>query len=196
MRFRLPGYDADVRVKRESSPISRAAIGVLALPVSYGGKRRRHALFACVTALSLCSMAVHAQDRADWRSLGQLKPGDRVAVLLKAHGTTVATFQSWSPDQIALDSLTIRKQDVQRVSRYRTGVWSRGKTALLGATIGGVAGLGVGLGLGGNCGHSLGPCPSRGALGAIFAGIAAAVGAGIGALLPHRRVDVIYAASR
>ena len=138
--------------------------------------------------------AAHAQDRTDWRSLGQLRAGDRIAVSLKAHGRKDGTFQSWSAEQIALDSGSVRREDVQTVRRFRTGGWSRGRTALLGAAIGGGAGLAAGLGTGGNCAKSYGPCISRGALGGALGGIGAVIGAGIGALIPHHRIDVVYTA--
>lgn len=162
----------------------------------------RHCGFA---GLLLCCATVHAQDRADWQALAQLHPGDRVTIALKAHGSSAqrslsqkndGIFQSWTPDQINMDSATVRREDVQTVARYRKTGWGRGKSALLGAGIGGAIGAGVGIGLGGgDCGHSIGPCVSRGAGGAIVGGAGALLGAIIGALIPHHHAaDIIYAA--
>lgn len=161
-------------------------------------RRWRAGKFGGIVYLSgifLFPLVAIAQDSHDWGALQQLKSGERVAVSLKAHRTTEGIFQSWSQQEIVLDSGTLPKEAVRKISRYRKGVWSRGKTALVGAGIGGGAGLAIGLAAGGGCGHSFGPCFSRGEVGGVFAGIGAILGAGIGALIPHRRLDLIYSSS-
>lgn len=158
----------------------------LAAPICVG--------IACLPGIFFHPATANGQDRTDWRSLGRLIPGDRVVVSLNTRGTTGGIFKEWSPEWIALDFGTARREEVLKISRYRTGVWSRGKTALLGAAIGGAAGLGVGIGTGDNCKGSLGPCFSRASFGGALAGVGAVIGASIGALIPHRGLDVIYAA--
>ncbi len=154
--------------------------------------RYNRVMFRCAVGVLLSLTVAFAQDRSSWQSLAVLKTGDRVAISLKAHGKTDGMFQSRTPEQIIVDSTTMRRDDVAKVSRYRKGVWSRGKTALVGAAIGGGAGLAIGLGAGGCDMHTIGPC-FRGELGGVVAGLGIVFGAGIGVLIPHRRMDLIYA---
>src|SRR5579862_9321357 len=93
--------------------------------------------------LLFCCVTLHAQERGNWQVLAQLHPGDRVTVAVKARGSKKGIFQSWDADQIHLESATVRREEVQTVARQRAGGWGRGKTALLGAGIGGAIGAGV-----------------------------------------------------
>jgi hypothetical protein len=147
--------------------------------------------FLILAAVCSLSTAAHAQDRHDWQSLAQLKPGDSIRLSLKT-GPVTGAFQAFTPDQITAGTVTAKKEDVVKIERYRQGTWGRGKTAAIGALIGFGAGFGIGAGLTG-CGHTqFGPCISRGAGGAIAGAAGAIVGAGIGALIPHHSKDLIY----
>jgi hypothetical protein len=148
---------------------------------------------SCLILAAFCfiSTAAHAQDRHDWQSLAQLKPGDNIRLSLKT-GPVTGAFQSWTPEQVTAGTLVARKEDVVKIERYHPGTWGRGKTAAVGALIGFGAGFGIGAGLTG-CDHNqFGPCISRGGGGAIAGAAGAIIGAGIGALIPHHSKDLIY----
>jgi hypothetical protein len=114
--------------------------------------------------------------------------------LIKGQYSVTGSFQAWTPEQVTVGSTTAKRKDVAKVERFRTGVWGRGKTSLVGALIGGGAGSAIGAGVGG-CGHnSLGPCVTRAEGAGIAGGVGAIVGAIVGAVLPHHRMDLIYMA--
>ena len=144
------------------------------------------------TLAVLCALATAAagQDRSDWQSLAQLRPGDTIRLSLKT-GSVNAAFRDFAPQQVTAGNVTAKKEDVLKVERYRKG--GRGKAAAIGAVIGFGAGFTIGAATGGGCGHSIGPCLSRGALGGILGGVGAILGAGVGALLPRRSTELIYA---
>jgi hypothetical protein len=100
----------------------------------------------------------------------------------------------WTAEQVTVGSTTAKREDVTKLERYRKGGWSRGKTAAVGALIGGGSGLAVGVAGGGCSRHGFGPCFTRGQIGAALGAFGAVLGAGIGALIPHHRTDVIYVA--
>ena len=83
-----------------------------------------------------------------------------------------------------------RKEDVLKIERLGKG-W-RAKNAGIGALIGFGGGFAVGAAVGGCNRNSLGPCISRGEVGALAGAIGLVVGAGIGALFHARSGDVIY----
>jgi|SRR5580704_18262509 hypothetical protein len=141
---------------------------------------------------AICSItALHAQDRHDWQSLAQLRPGDNIRLSLKT-GAATGAFQAWTPEQVTAGTVVARKEDVLKIERYRQGTWGRGKTAAVGALIGFGAGFGIGAGLTG-CDHTqFGPCISRAGGGAIAGAAGAIIGAGIGALIPHHATELIY----
>jgi hypothetical protein len=141
---------------------------------------------------AVCSLtALHAQDRHDWQSLAQLRPGDNIRLSLKT-GPVTGVFQAWTPEQVTAGTVTARKEDVVKIERYRPGTWGRGKTAAVGALIGFGVGFGVGAGLIGCNRDQLGICVSRGAGGAIVGAAGGVIGAAIGALIPHHTKDLIY----
>ena len=144
--------------------------------------------------LLLFAALLPAQDRSDWQTISQLRPGEQVKLSLKGQHSVTGSFQVWTPEQVTVGSTTARREDVTKVERFRTGVWGRGKTALIGALIGGGAGAAIGGGAGG-CGHnSLGPCVTRAEGAGIVGGAGGLVGAIVGAVLPHHRMDLIYMA--
>ena len=134
-----------------------------------------------------------AQDRHDWQSLGQLQPGDRIRLSLKA-GPFNGAFQTWTPQQVIAGTVTVRREDVLKLERYRQGGWGRGKSATVGALIGFGGGFAIGAGAGGCHQGQFGPCFSRGSLGAGLGFVGAVVGGGIGALLPRHNKELIYSA--
>jgi hypothetical protein len=135
----------------------------------------------------LCAVRTtsHAQDRSDWQSLAVLHAGDTVRLTVKS-GSSEGVFQSWTPERVTVGALTAKKEDVLKIELYSKGGLGRGKKALIGALIGFGGGFAIGVAARGSCqpGHSIGPCPSRGELGAVVGVAGAAIGGIIGALLP------------
>jgi hypothetical protein len=143
--------------------------------------------------LVLASLCCAAQDVADWQSLNALHPGDKVRLSLRSQTSVIDIFKESSADQVTVGSVVAHKSDVLKVERYRSGEWSRGKTAAVGALIG--------LGGGATVGAAAGACHkgdfiyvSRPVLGVALGALGAILGAAVGALVPHHRTDLIYAA--
>jgi hypothetical protein len=123
-----------------------------------------------------------------------LQTGDTINLSLKG-GPVKGKFQSWTPQQVVAGTLTAQREDVLRIERYRLSGWGRGKHALVGALIGLGAGFALGVGAAGCSSTGFGPCVTRFDGGAIIGTAGAAVGAGIGALLPRRHTtELIYSA--
>jgi hypothetical protein len=134
-------------------------------------------------------MAAAAQDRHDWQSLAQLQAGEKVRLTLKT-GPVEGPFQNWTPQQVTAGTVIARREDVLKIERYRKG--SRGKTAAIGALIGFGGGFAIGAGAF-SCNHTqIGVCVTHGEGGALVGGVGAVIGAGIGALLPAHRRELIY----
>lgn len=142
----------------------------------------------------LCALGTTAaaQDLHDWQSLERLRAGDQLRLSLKT-GPVKAAFQTWTPHELTAGSVTARSEDVLKIERYRPG--RRGRHVVIGALIG----FGVGFVLGA-AGDSK-PCSDdqflcfhvpRGEAGAVFGGLGAVTGIGIGALLPSHDKEVIY----
>src|ERR1017187_2156481 len=148
----------------------------------------------CLPAVLLLFSALtsYAQDQSAWQSLAQLQAGDQVRLSLKSRSAITGTFGGWTPQQITVNSTTEKRENVTKLERYRKPGWSRGKTAVVGAVIGGGAGVAVGVAGGGCSSHGFGPCFTRGQIGAALGAFGAVLGGGIGALIPHHRMDVIY----
>jgi hypothetical protein len=147
---------------------------------------------AVVVLLSLAATSA-AQNRDDWQSLSQLKTGDKVRISLKSEKSFTAPFQNWTPEQVTAGTVSAKKEEVRKVERYRQGAWSRGRTAGVGALVGFGGGFAIGAAAGG-CHQGDIFCLPRGLTGAVLGVLWAAVGAGVGALLPHHNKDVIYIA--
>ena len=131
------------------------------------------------------------QDRHDWQSLSKLQAGDKIHLTLKS-GSSTEVFQSFTPEELKAGTLTAKKDDVLNIERFGHEGWSRGKKAALGAAIGFGGGFAIGVAASG-CNHQqFGPCISRGAGGALVGAAGAVVGAGIGALLPSHKRELIY----
>jgi hypothetical protein len=143
--------------------------------------------------VSAVGSAAQGQDRHDWQSLSGLQAGDRIRVSLKT-GPVDGVFQSWTPEQVTVGTTTARREDVVKIERFRQGGWGRGKTAALGAVIGFGGGFAIGAAAGGCHQGQVGPCFSRGALGAGLGAVGAVVGGAIGALLPRHNKTLIYSA--
>jgi hypothetical protein len=148
---------------------------------------RRLLIFAFCLSFSISSSA---QNRNDWQSLSQLKPGDLVHLSLVTGKSFTATFQNWSADQLTVGTTSANKGDVREVDQYRkNGEWSRGKRALLG----GLIGFGGGFAIGEAICHGRCWAPS-GVPGAIVGGGGAFIGAAVGVSLPHHDKEVLYVA--
>ncbi|HEX7359132.1 MAG TPA: hypothetical protein VF283_01445 [Bryobacteraceae bacterium] len=145
------------------------------------------------TVLLALAAVSTAQDPHNWNSLGQLKTGDQVRISLTGRSPLTGAFRNWSPDQVTIADMSLRKKDVLQVQRYRRGVWSRGKRAAIGALIG----FGSGFALGAaviDCGKAGPNSCSRAGAGASGGAVGAVIGAAIGAALPHHNRELIYSA--
>ena len=138
----------------------------------------------------LCALASSAlgQDRHDWQSVSRLGIGDRLRVSLRT-GPVDGVFQSWTPQDVTVGTVTAKREDVVKVERYRHG-GARGKHAGVGALIGFGGGFAIGASV--NLCVGFGPCISRPEGGAVVGGAGAVIGALIGALLPARSKELIY----
>lgn len=144
-------------------------------------------MIACVLAA-----AAHAQDRHDWQSVSQLQAGDHVRLSLKT-GHDNGAFHSWTAQDVAVGTVTARREDVLKIERYGHG-GSRAKHTAVGALIGFGGGFAIGAGLTGCPSGSLGPCVTRPEGGAIVGGFGAVIGALVGAILPTHSKELIYSA--
>ena len=141
-------------------------------------------LFLELTLLVALVATAQGQDRHDWQSVSRLRIGDRLRVSLRT-GPVSGVFQSWTPQDVTVGTVTAKREDVVKVERYRHG-GSRAKHAALGAMIG--FGGGFAIGAAGR------PCYCTTAEGgASFGGVGAVFGAVIGVLLPTHSREVIYA---
>jgi len=148
--------------------------------------------FLAFVLLCAAGAAADGQDRHDWQSLAQLKAGDRIRLSLKT-GPVEGGFESWTPQQVTVGTVTARREDVLKIERYRKGGGGRGKHAALGALVGFGGGFAIGAAAGG-CHPGEFLCVGRGPLGAALGGVGALIGAGIGALIPPHKMDRIYSA--
>lgn len=144
-------------------------------------------MFSRVLLSCVLSVAVFGQDRHDWQSLSRLQTRDRVRVSLKT-GPVEGQFQSWTPQDATVGTVTAKREDVIKIERYRHS-GSRGKHAAFGAMFGFAGGFAIGAGVEG-C-QSPG-CVGRGEGGAVAGGVGAVIGAIIGVLLPTHSKEVIY----
>ena len=149
-------------------------------------------LFTYTLAL-LCALptAAACQDRRDWQSVAQLQTGDRFRLSLETGSVTVM-FRNWTPQQVTVAAVTARREDVRKIWRYREGGWQRAKCRprlLLG--LGGGSAIGA---AGGGCHPDQFCIVGRGIVAAALGGAGMLIGAGIGALIPAHRKDLIYSA--
>ena len=109
-------------------------------------------------------------------------------------GPVSGLFKTCTPETLTAGTVTAKKEDVLKVERYGDGGWGRGKMAAAGALIGFGGGFGIGAALGGCHQNQLGPCLSRGEVGALGGALGAVIGAGIGAMIPRHSKELIYSA--
>jgi hypothetical protein len=147
-------------------------------------------LFPFLLIALVCT--AHGQDRHDWQSLAKLRAGDKIRLTLKT-GPSTDVFQSFTPEDLKVGTLTAKKDDVLKVERFGDSGWSRGKKAALGAAIGFGGGFAIGAAATG-CDHRQIVCIPRGAGGAVVGAAGALVGAGVDALLPAHGKELIYSA--
>ena len=159
---------------------------------------RSHLLITLLLAFASVSQA---QDRHNWDSLAQLKPGDRVRVSFTGRSPVTGGFQGFTPEQVTVATVSANKAEVAKVERYRPGGWNRGETAAVGAAIGFAGGFAIGFAVSGcksspSAGLGSVGCIglSRGEASAIVGGVGAVAGALIGAALPHHHRELIYSA--
>src|SRR5262245_29908473 len=149
---------------------------------------------ALLTLVLICGLgtAVQGQDPHGWQSLARLQAGDKIRLSLKT-GIVKGAFESWTPEQVTIGTMTASKEDVLKIERYRPGAWGRGKKAAVGAAIGFGGGFAVGSAAGG-CNQGSWCFFSREEVGVFLGGAGAVIGAGIGALLPSHTKELIYSA--
>jgi hypothetical protein len=162
---------------------------------THPGSRRNHTAVRSLRALVLIGAligAVNAQDQRDWQSLAKLQAGDRLRLSLKT-GSSDGLFQTWTPEDVKVGSMTSKKEDVFKIERFRPGSHGRGKHAAIGALIGFGGGFIVGAAVG-NCrqGELLCPKAPRVVFGVGFGFLGVVVGGAIGVLLPSHNKDLIY----
>jgi hypothetical protein len=153
--------------------------------------------FNSVILALLCALgaAAEAQDRRDWQALAQLHAGDAIRLSLKT-GPVNSVFQSFTPQDVTAGTVNAKREDVLKIERYRQGGWGRGKKAAVGALVGFGGGFAIGAAADPTCRPNQWICYSlpRGVAGAVIGIAGAAVGAGVGALLPRHNKDLIYSA--
>jgi hypothetical protein len=141
-------------------------------------------LFLKLMLLGALVAPSQGQDRHDWQSLARLQSGDRVRMSLKT-GPVDGEFQSWTPQELTVGTVTAKREVVIKIERYRHG-GSRAKHAAFGAMIGFAGGFA------GGASHPLFNTPAQ--QGALVGGVGAGIGAIIGALLPTHSKELIYSA--
>lgn len=149
-------------------------------------------------ALLAFASASQAQE-SGWKNLEQLKPGEKIEIVLKSKAKHRGTFAMLADDAITLKTAGgesgYRKDEVARISRL--GPARRGRAALIGLAIGAAAGAVIGVAGGDSCDPSISFCIdiiSKKAAAAILGAAGGGVGAGVGAAVaqPHR--DMLYRA--
>lgn len=132
---------------------------------------------------------------SSWENLGQLTPGQKIVVVQKDRKSWTGTFAGVSNEAVSLNaregSKAVARAEVMRVSRHGG---KRSRNALIGAAIGGGAGIAVGATVPGCKQNTFGFCLSKGVVAAVLGGTGAVVGAIVGVLIPG--TTVVYRASR
>jgi hypothetical protein len=141
---------------------------------------------------------VDATQFPGWQAVGNVRPGDKVRVVLIRGEAIEGVFQSWSPGSVSIVSgrasmATLPAADVKEISLRRGG------GRLRAAGIGGGIGFGIGFVLGAAAAGTLTDRnnPSLGArteAGGRVGVVGAAIGAAIGALAGGARFQTIYRA--
>jgi hypothetical protein len=156
--------------------------------------RRSLAIAVSVSTLFMGYAQAAPTDTAVWANLREAQAGQKIHVLQKDHTSWNGGFIAFADESVSLKTSagdkTIARTDVAQVTG-RGG--RRLHHALIGAAIGGVAGVGVGAATGGCNEGGYGPCISRGGLGVIMGALGAVIGFAIGAVLPDN--TVIYRAA-
>lgn len=145
--------------------------------------------------ISGCGMAAPSVPRlANWDNLSTLAQGAEIKVVVDRGKEQRGTFQKVTDDGITVNfgsgDQTIARQSVGRVQAKRAG--HRGMHALIGMTVGAVAGLAIGIASDhSNRNRPFILLPNGGKVAGTGAG--AIVGAGVGALLPSGGWKTMYA---
>jgi len=135
-------------------------------------------LFAVVVLTLLLAAPAFSRDGANWKNLGNLKPGQRIGVIQSDGKRTEGTFAAVTDSTLSVRTdqvIALPKDSVTRV--YRRPRVSRGLRALIGAGIGLAGGVALNSTIGQylrNEAHDTSP--------AVWIGVGAATGAGIGAI--------------
>jgi len=151
---------------------------------------RRVLLLMCILG---ASWAARGQTKsASWENLNTLRAGEKIQVRevtkAKIAGTFLDVTDAAISVQTATGPQTIRRLDVRSVKVRRNK--SRGRNALMGAAMGGLAGAGTLAAAWPGKGSILGGKGSGAAVGAISGGV---IGAIVGALLPPH--ETVYSVS-
>jgi len=130
---------------------------------------------------------------ASWENLRQLSSGQKIQVVQKDMKSWTGSFAGVSDESVSLKvrhaAKAVSRADVLRVSRPGG---RRLRNALIGAAIGGGAGVAAGAAAFGCRKNSFVPCIGRGAAAAIIGGTGVVIGGGVGAAIPGS--TVIYRA--
>lgn len=142
-----------------------------------------------IAGFVLASRFSVAQD-SDWESVKQLPQGQEVKVVVDGGRSYRGTLQSITDDVIELgNDHAVPRRAVRRVLSKNRG--HRGRNALIGAAIGGGAGLGVGAAVDNGCSRTSFFCTgNRGK--AIATPLFGILGLAIGAALPSGSWHEVY----
>jgi hypothetical protein len=146
-----------------------------------------------LTVAFVTAPTLRASDDSDWANLKQLASGLKAKVSLSDGKSYKGHLQLVTEDAVVLHSASgeqsFPRKTVQRVSIQRKG--HRGRHALIGAAIGGGAGLGFGAAIDNDCSSTSIVCTGNKGKGILTPALAL-LGAGIGALLPSGGWQEIY----
>lgn len=156
---------------------------------------RKQAVVVYLTTSILVLMfspLVRAAQKSDWGAVKQLSRGQQIQLELNDGKTYRGEFRSANDEAISTrlngDDQTFNRPSIRRVSSK--GLGHRGRNALIGAAIGGVAGLGIGAVVDRCSANAIACTGNKGK--AIGIPLFALLGAAVGAVLPTGRWQAVY----
>lgn len=150
---------------------------------------------AAIAILILASGVTLAQASPDfWENLGQLRPGEKIAVVDKDLKSIEGSFTGYSSDALSLRTGAgeIAMPRAQVLTVKRRGATHRRRNVLIGMAAGAAGGLLAGA-IRGATYHEAGETP---VFVAVYTPIGAGIGAAFGAVLPAGEITVYRARSR
>ncbi len=133
-------------------------------------------LLSFAALVFLVTASAVAQD-SSWQNLKQIKPGTKVKVVESNLKTLEGKFVGFSETDLTI-AISKREEVIPKEQVYRVTSTGRGRNALIGAIVGGAAGIAIGAAI----------MEREKGYGGAVAGTGVgfgAIGAGIGAAIPH-----------